>query len=452
MGQIKFVVDDENAVLLEEIAALQSIMGRTIGNADPEMLLINAFALRVANVKKQLNWTGNQNLISNATLAALEELGHKNGTFRLDPSAAVVTIQFSISGGAPTLTIPAGKRVKSQDGAIMFATKDSTVVTSGTATVNIDCVATIPGVIGNGYAPGFINILADSIPYVTAVSNTNTSGGGANAEIDDRLRVRIPLANATYSVAGSVEGYEYFAKTASPAIVDVKVIPDLLADGIGDYAINAAGTGYVTGDIFTINGGTTLLSKGKVLTVDGSGGVLTFQWIRKGAGYSTATGVATTAVTGAGAGLTIDIVSVLPIMTIQIYSLLQEGALPNSALLDAIEDICSDKKIRPLSDNVAAFAPTATNYSLTVNLTMKKGYNSVAAVQQVSDNLNAFVNQWDHALDVDLIVNQFRAQCMVAGVYDVAIPSFTVDVTIDKKHFGNCTGVTVSVVNIVDEP
>ena len=451
MDPIQFVDDTAQTALNDVITDYQNITGRTLGNADPEMLLINAFAYRLALARNQINYTGNQNLISFATGAALDQLGMKSGTFRLAASASEVTITFNIAPGAPTLTIPAGTRVKSQDGAVLFETIAITNVPHGTGTIDIDCICTVTGVIGNGYTVGLIITIVDPVAYVTGASNSNTSTGGSDAETDDQLRARIPLANATYSVAGPTDAYIYFAKTADPSIVEVSVPdPVPVAGAIQTSSISAICALYAVNDTVTVDTGTTLAVI-QILTVNVGGGVLTYKFLSKGAGYLVAA-CRTTTVTGAGAGFAINVLTLVSLMTINIYPLLAGGVIPGAPILNAVQAICSDLKVRPLSDTVVAVAPTKTNYSLTVNLTVKKSYDAVAIQAQVLANLNGFVNNWSNALGVDLKVNQFVGQCMVPGVYDVAIPSFLVDVLLDDTQFGFCTAVTVAVTSIVDEP
>jgi phage-related baseplate assembly protein len=214
---IKFVNDDPNAVLQQCIGDYETIAGRTLGNADPEMLLITAFAYRMANTLKTINITANQNLIGYAGGAALDELAELMGVYRLDAGAAMVTLTFSLVAGAPALTIPAGTRVKTNDGAVMFATNVDTPIAAGTVSVGIDATCLTAGVVGNGYGAGSICTIVDPQAYVTGVTNTEASVGGSDEESDDALRVRVPLA-------GPTEAYQFFAKTASAAIVDVGVV------------------------------------------------------------------------------------------------------------------------------------------------------------------------------------------------------------------------------------
>jgi hypothetical protein len=96
--------------------------------------------------------------------------------------------------------------------------------------------------------------------------------------------------------------------------VDGGILP--LAIGVVNHVFNnaiasssgaAAGTGYVAGDTFTVDTGSTL-AHGKVLTVGALGIVTSYALLTLGAGYAVAT-VATTATSGVGTGLTLNILS-----------------------------------------------------------------------------------------------------------------------------------------------
>jgi phage-related baseplate assembly protein len=75
---------------------------------------------------------------------------------------------------------------------------------------------------------------------VSAVENITPSEGGAQAESDDRLRERIVLAPETFSVAGSVESYRFWAMSAHPDIIDVAVISHVPGD-VTLYPLTATG-------------------------------------------------------------------------------------------------------------------------------------------------------------------------------------------------------------------
>ena len=71
----------------------------------------------------------------------------------------------------------------------------------------------------------------------------------------------------------------------------------------------AAGTGYNVGDVLSVNGG-SILARVFVEAVSNVGAVLTISLLGVGSGYSPASGVATTAVTGSGTGCTIQTLTV----------------------------------------------------------------------------------------------------------------------------------------------
>lgn len=74
--------------------------------------------------------------------------------------------------------------------------------------------------------------------------------------------------------------------------------------------IDTQGTGYAVGDTFNING-TGTGGTGKVTTVGVGGAVTTIIVTNGGTGYNVATGVGTTATSGAGTGLRVDILTLV---------------------------------------------------------------------------------------------------------------------------------------------
>lgn len=80
----------------------------------------------------------------------------------------------------------------------------------------------IEGENGNGFIPGQINQPIDVFPYYESVENITESAGGADRESDAAFYERMRESAETYSTAGPLGGYEYFAKSASALIADVK--------------------------------------------------------------------------------------------------------------------------------------------------------------------------------------------------------------------------------------
>ena len=104
----------------------------------------------------------------------------------------------------------------------MFQTLEALTILAGgkSGTVTAECLTA--GEIGNGFVPGQINQLVDIFPYWESVQNVSESDGGADEESDAAFYDRMRESMETFSTAGPLGAYEYFAKTASALIVDVK--------------------------------------------------------------------------------------------------------------------------------------------------------------------------------------------------------------------------------------
>ena len=114
------------------------------------------------------------------------------------------------------------KVLKWPPGATVFRTVASGTLSPSIRTLDLEAVCIQTGVSGNGFAAGQVNTLVNPIDGVTAV-NTTVPTGGAAEESDEAYRQRILLAPESFSVAGPVGAYEYFARRVSPAICDVHV-------------------------------------------------------------------------------------------------------------------------------------------------------------------------------------------------------------------------------------
>lgn len=220
---LKFIHEDPQQVVDEMKAELEETLNRQIAPADLEMLLINAFAYRETLLRSSINYVGRQNMVSFSSGAALEYLGLLVGITRLPASSALVTIQFAIIEGHTGITIPQGVRVQSTDGKAVFETMEAVVVIPGVYSGQVAAACTTAGTVGNGYALNTVSIILDPKPYLVSAQNIDVSSGGADQETDDKLRERIQLAPASFSVAGPNDAYKSFAKSASSSIVDVAI-------------------------------------------------------------------------------------------------------------------------------------------------------------------------------------------------------------------------------------
>ncbi len=139
------------------------------------------------------------------------------GVERLGPVPARTLLRFYLSRQT---TIPKGTRVATKDMKVIFETEETA---TGTAQVDVRAVATEPGLKGNGYLPGEVSVLLDTVPGVDRVENTTVTTGGADRESDEHYRDRLRKSLERLSNAGSKGAYIFHAKSAHPRIGDVSV-------------------------------------------------------------------------------------------------------------------------------------------------------------------------------------------------------------------------------------
>jgi phage-related baseplate assembly protein len=218
-----FIDRDVNKIIEEMVTYHENRRGIKLQPGSPERELINDFAYREAQLRSQVQSAGVQMLIRFSSAPILDYLVELLGVTRLSPAAAVCTIQLNFVATHAALTIPEGMRIQSQDGKTVFELTESVEVDADalTATVPAQCQTT--GVIGNEYPAGQISIILDPQPFLSTAANTDVTAAGSDTETDEQLRERAILAPSTFSVAGPTDAYKYWAKTASPSIIDVEV-------------------------------------------------------------------------------------------------------------------------------------------------------------------------------------------------------------------------------------
>lgn len=218
-----FISVDSNLIIQEMVSYYETLTGRTLQPAQSERLLINAFAYRETLLRQQVQWACEQMLLSFASAPALDYLAEFIGVLRLPATAATCTIEFTLVSGHNGVTIPGGTRIGSTDGKVVFSVQEDVVIDIGTNTATVEAFANNVGVVGNEYQIGEITNILDPQAFVDSATNTTITSGGADAETDDELRERTKQAPSRFSTAGPVGAYKFFAKTASPSIVDVAV-------------------------------------------------------------------------------------------------------------------------------------------------------------------------------------------------------------------------------------
>lgn len=217
-------IDASALAVEEEITAMYTaITGRSVSGSSPEKLFIQWITSIITQAYSKINIAGNANIPSRATGEDLDALGQLfYDKTRPAAQAATVTMQFTISQAmSSVLVIPEGTRVSV--GEVVFATEEDASVPIGSTTVQVRCVCSEVGTIGNGFAAGEITTCVDPFPYYHSCTNIDESGGGANVATDDEYYDLMVASEDAYSCAGAKGAYEYFAKSVSTEIGDVLV-------------------------------------------------------------------------------------------------------------------------------------------------------------------------------------------------------------------------------------
>ena len=195
----------------------------SLAQADPYRMIIYACALQIYQGMQFIDRAGKQSFLKYSYGEFLDNLGALRGIERLQATSAVTTIRFSIDSAiGSAVQIPQGTRVTNGN-EVYFYTNEYAEIPAGETYVDVPATSTEAGGSSNGFGAGEINVLVETLPYISAVSNITETSGGSDIESDDALAERIYIASSAYSVAGPADAYVYWTKTASSNIVDVSV-------------------------------------------------------------------------------------------------------------------------------------------------------------------------------------------------------------------------------------
>lgn len=219
---VKVADEDLAAVLAETVADYERRSGKVLQPAHIERLIINTFAYREHLTRKAVNEAYRQQHPRFATGLMLDLCGDDVNTPRLQARAARCTLRFTAVGVFRTVSVPVGTQAAA--GQTVFETVEAAVLTPDSPFAEVGAVCTVKGGGGNGWAVGQIATLLTPVSGAEVkVSNISVPEGGADVESDEAYRQRILLAPESFSVAGPVGAYEYFARQVNPLICDVYV-------------------------------------------------------------------------------------------------------------------------------------------------------------------------------------------------------------------------------------
>lgn len=223
LPDLTFAAADPDVIDSNIVTTVEAILGRNLARADPLRLFLRGIEALIIQQRVLIDTAAKMGLLAYATGDYLDHIGVLVGTDRLGPSAATVTLRFTLSAARATATIiPKGTRATAGDG-VYFALDADTVIEPGSMTADAEATCTETGEKGNGYAIGELKTMTNPVPFVASVTNTTKSEGGADRESDDSYRERIHEAPERFSTAGPSGAYEYFTKKVSSKIIDVSV-------------------------------------------------------------------------------------------------------------------------------------------------------------------------------------------------------------------------------------
>lgn len=216
--------DLQNQMISDFTTKYREITGKDIelSLANPYRLILYAVTLQHYQMYMHLDNAAKMNLLKYSRGSFLDQVAALRGVQRDKGAYAMTTLRFAMDDVMPSaITIPVGTKVSGNG--IVFATTEVGEIKAGQETVAIQAQCTELGEKGNGYLPGEISRMVDTIPFVDTATNIKETAGGADEETDDHLADRVYHAPSAYSVAGPADAYAYYAKAANPLIEDVYV-------------------------------------------------------------------------------------------------------------------------------------------------------------------------------------------------------------------------------------
>lgn len=257
LPEVNFLEIEPEKVKSAIITDYEKASGRAIARGDPVRLFLLTLASEIIQLRVLVNEAAQQNLLSYATGEHLDALGFYLSVTRLPANAAVATFRFTLSESlSNAYVIEAGTEIT--NGEVTFATTEQVIINPSELTADVTAQCTEVGIKGNGYLEGQISTLVVPQTFIASVKNVTTTQGGSEIEDDPSYAERIRLRPNSFSVAGPVEAYRYFALSVSSAVVDVQIhsptpgvvnIYPLLANGeIPEEALLRQIADYVSGD------------------------------------------------------------------------------------------------------------------------------------------------------------------------------------------------------------
>jgi phage-related baseplate assembly protein len=146
----------------------------------------------------------------------------------------------------------------------------------------------------------------------------------------------------------------------------------------------------------------------------------------------------------------IDVAVLSPVPgVVNLYPLLSDG-LPDANMLSLVEATCSAERVRPLTDQVHALAPTPINYAINAQLILYKEADADSALAQAQAAAEAYRADRASALGRDIVPVKVDSILQVAGVYDVVRISPAAKIVLSQSEWAHCTGINLVIAGVAD--
>ena len=249
LPDISFIENDTLDAMMQRLVGnyekrYKEVTGKTVslGAADPARIQLYAVALDLYQIEQYVDRAGKQDLLKYSYGGFLDNLAAGRRVTRRPAASARTTLRFTLSATKTYASaIPAGTRVTNGDG-VYFKTLEYSEVPAGDSYVDVEAECTTPGVAGNGFLAGQVNLLADPLPYVEKAANVSTSEGGTDLEDDLSLAERTYLSPSGFSTAGPQDAYTYWTKTRNTDVGSVRPVSNQAAGTVTVYVLMRDGT------------------------------------------------------------------------------------------------------------------------------------------------------------------------------------------------------------------
>lgn len=409
MGDLTFLETDADAIYNTTIRALEKNVNEALYPGDERRIFGDALVAVFVSVFNQVNDACKQKMLQYASGKVLDALGARYECHRIASTPARTILRFSVKFPVlGNILIEKGTRA-TPDYTVYFKTTEAAVLQAGRLHVDIPAESVGNGEKYNDYLIGTINQLVDLVPYIDTVENISVTNDGDDGEPypevdggvgDEHYRERIRLAPTALSVAGPRGAYEYHARSADAAIVDVAILSDVqnVRYKVPVYAGKAflGGSGY---DITT-------------LKVSAEG--IEIPTLAYGVEYENDLLIITLIdSTGDVESINIDI-NVDLAGKVLIVPILEGGKIPGEDILQKVAVACSAEDVRPMTDLVVVRPPMQVEYEINITYytTAANESDCINAIEGKSGALDRFREWQDTKMGRDINPDKLRALCL----------------------------------------